>query len=1561
MTRNTLPILYSVLGFSLAAISPPALLGQTQSSTYRPGAIDPAGSPSNFTLFRDQQLFVMSPGMQGSPWPTAVASFDANLNPTATVAQLPWSSAIPWQQVDIQAVSGRIVHPDKDDIVIAHRYEADGTKLAVRMRDGSGLTLLDNLEDRIQSWTDLFSTAEGDLDKLYDPQGNYHDEVVVAWMAHEQLPRSGCPDVAVPYIAVLNYNGGGTPSVLTQRIDRTDGTYMSTCTMQGYDYLISEGVPMQTTVPQPVDNIIATAVGDFDGDGFNEIAVAYMRETPATVITVAIYRYQNDGTTASLSPVNTFDIARPAGRSAVGTLSLASGNFDGSGTDELLVGTADWWGTSSGTNTYQSGTFQTQPVLFLLKGGQVWGNITGASSNGSNTQFTVSLGNGVYIPQVVTITGAVGSWTAINGTWQVTLTPNGFSIPVDSSTFAPINGQTPQFSAAAALTQTDSMQLLAFPGLSISASGPLEIGDTDKDGRIRVQLVPGLFHFDPSNGLDYRRRQIAMTWNARPTPSQDPNAAKDGDAHLAILQITNDDKISEAIVTNGAVMGFQTFQTLTLAAGAFRGDNSTNDPTWSVFLTGVGQRPFLSNASPAAGTIHTVWSILPIASDSTKLNMAVMCQGKATGDPISPATYGLDTPPGICQIWGDGATMQSPTGPYPFATNNYLRLPAMATDLNGNSLRLGAPVHLEITDPAKADFILEQPPQHAAWLDFGQGPTVQTINRYPTFNTALVDSTGKSFTSNNQDHLDWNAGGSIQGTAQGSFTAGEKGEVLGEDLEATNTTKLKLTAKVTYDYDKVSNSYNSNYDSYTVGRGAVTGQDDSLLVEAQILDLWRYRVYGQGTTSGNLNDFYEIVIPGGYRSANPGGRDTDWYQPVHEVGNILSYPDSSQICNPVDIGPITIPNTDITNKAQPLIDCSEQFYNGNGSTLSLQLTDTQGSGSTTDYTHKLHADVDFSVTNTTKTYFGGTGATVQFGLDLDAHGGADWGQLTTSDNSTSSATGISINSPQGDSQYAYPYFPILYNTTAGGLKVAYGLGDITSSVSGGEFWTNNYGTAPDPALNLPNRFKATYGPGGNLDGWAGETTIVRKRMKGFFVRRPDLDPVTNTYPLLGSNPNDGDKVLLDVRVYNYSISATPAGPFTVQFSVIPYDRNTNNEICPGIPTTGKGGRVCPASARQVIGNGNSNGSTAIAITGRTYKDVYLTWDTSGFGPPAPGASEYRVYVDLITNGENELYPPEKPCTAIPCEDNFSNELNIDPGQNNEGWELIAVQKAALGGTLGVADTTGGTLGSGGADTQAAEATSAAASDATVAANRHKKAKKPKPLTAFLYQPFPLQITAFSNGINPLHGHVAIYDGDPDKRKSKTLHGVTPDGTSSWFSWTPTKKGPHHLYAVIRSSRGDTPLGDVVIRVRRAPGDLNEDGRVDRHDLNMLQRDLGKRAERSACGDECDLDGDGMITQKDADLMAHLCDSRDCAFARTEYVGGASPLEPDMRSVRNGDEAESTAFLAEQPKDTDILSASSNAETSALYTAELERKQALRNIHYYYKGKPVTKGPFAQGQ
>jgi hypothetical protein len=61
-----------------------------------------------------------------------------------------------------------------------------------------------------------------------------------------------------------------------------------------------------------------------------------------------------------------------------------------------------------------------------------------------------------------------------------------------------------------------------------------------------------------------------------------------------------------------------------------------------------------------------------------------------------------------------------------------------------------------------------------------------------------------------------------------------------------------------------------------------------------------------------------------------------------------------------------------------------------------------------------------------------------------------------------------------------------------------------------------------------------------------------------------------------------------------------------------------------------------------------------------------------------------------------------------------------------------------------------------------------------------------------------------------------------------------------------------------------------------PGDFDNDGDVDRNDLNILLSDRNKPVGESNCGSACDLDGDGIITVLDARKLVQICTRSRCA-------------------------------------------------------------------------------------
>ena len=132
----------------------------------------------------------------------------------------------------------------------------------------------------------------GDLPKIPHREGVNHDEVAIAYGSKTGELK----------LAVLNYSGPSSAAPL---------------------YVTQMTVPA-TTFDAPIHGV-SVAIGDFDGDGQNEIAVATQRAG----IVIRLFRYVHKlrTDTPALSLVSSIE---ESGAGGISSISLAAGNFYGS-------------------------------------------------------------------------------------------------------------------------------------------------------------------------------------------------------------------------------------------------------------------------------------------------------------------------------------------------------------------------------------------------------------------------------------------------------------------------------------------------------------------------------------------------------------------------------------------------------------------------------------------------------------------------------------------------------------------------------------------------------------------------------------------------------------------------------------------------------------------------------------------------------------------------------------------------------------------------------------------------------------------------------------------------------------------------------------------------------------------------------------------------------------------------------------------------------------------------------------------------------------------------------
>lgn len=545
----------------------------------------------------------------------------------------------------------------------------------------------------------------------------------------------------------------------------------------------------------------------------------------------------------------------------------------------------------------------------------------------------------------------------------------------------------------------------------------------------------------------------------------------------------------------------------------------------------------------------------------------------------------------------------------------------LAADLDGDSYFLGAPIHATVHDLLDTRYVIEEPPKHVDCFadESGECPVVN-VSGYFDFYVQLTSSEEKVLETSSRDTTSWDVGGSAAVTSSSTVSGG-----FGDIGQASVTASSRVS--VGYDYSEITEKTNTVYQSVTVQKTETTNNDDQIIYDVRLLDVWRYPVYGLTLVEPpQQTGYYELILPGPVLQVDSPASVHDFYQPRHQNKNVLSYPAVGDPTFPPDVGAFT-PDGGTPVKA-PLNDLIVRYWGGTSQTFDINWNRRAGSSTSKTYTSTLREtlDVGLGFEASVDAFFASGRSSLQF--DFNFQNSNSWQSNTVSNEQLASGQGIQLVQPaQGQNYQSYAYQTAVYMTEQGTFRVAHAT-DPTGASSGAQWWREHYGQQPDPAVNLPNRFTYDY-----FNGWQLTPEPQRWQLRGLFLKKAERNPVTGTHDDLPGALVAGEQALVAVRVYNFSLLASPVTFDTlVEFAEV--DPATGQEIGP----------------RRPIG-------TAPATLGpQGLADLSLPWDTQGLGGDSPGTARYYRFFVTADPGDEvgaEVHPGPRAAGEIPIDsDNF---------------------------------------------------------------------------------------------------------------------------------------------------------------------------------------------------------------------------------------------------------------------------------------------------------------------
>ncbi len=485
----------------------------------------------------------------------------------------------------------------------------------------------------------------------------------------------------------------------------------------------------------------------------------------------------------------------------------------------------------------------------------------------------------------------------------------------------------------------------------------------------------------------------------------------------------------------------------------------------------------------------------------------------------------------------------------------------VAGDLQGRGMRLGAPNIVRITNHSEPTIILGHPPMHADYILPNQ--TTSTISDVVNFSVvpdsfySLYDTKLTNTEQSSNMHTTSNSYGFKE-------SASEKFKL---NVPLVSMIQGNLTQSWQQKFTSTTTNNDYSYSSQEFDSSTRTGFGDQIWINEYDFSIYYYPVIGQtvcpndkpGCSASEEEPLYvQFSGPSNTQSSSVSGPRLEWYQPLHEPGQIFSYPASYALLEKRYSGLIPLSGTSPTG-----------FYTDDSPNTESANWSGQSGSSVSTGTSRTHSfESDNSITVGPPKLLDVKGPGLQVSGSFDYNNSNATSTLNTSSTSVGSSTGIGIAKPgtfPTPGLYEYRIQPFIFGAhnpvgtvqtipvtgtvgTTGPIRAAFAANPLAQA--SGTWWqTSPYAEYIDVALNHPQRWAKT-----SQSSDSGLNCIDANNCVSFNEPQPDDLWNSEFYMMRGllvtvdgatgpqrATASVGDDVYLQARVYNYSLQDMPDG------------------------------------------------------------------------------------------------------------------------------------------------------------------------------------------------------------------------------------------------------------------------------------------------------------------------------------------------------------------------------------------------------------------------------------